>query len=224
MFRPIPRPPCERVISPSAWRKRSNTNRRKSGSIPCPVSETRIRALGFSLLERNIDTALFRRELHGVGEKIPDDLLETIGIGVGANVGIETGLEGDALGGRGRLDCVDRGLDDRGKNDIAADSAAVLPVVMRETSRRSSISFVCALTFRSMTSRPRIASAGSFSRRSRLGPADDGIQRRAQLVREGGEEFVLQAVRLPIPGEDRVLDGDGGDLHELHEDRLVVRR
>ena len=40
MARPIPRPPCRRVVELSAWRKRSNTCGRTSGSMPMPVSVT----------------------------------------------------------------------------------------------------------------------------------------------------------------------------------------
>ena len=44
MESPSPRPPWRRVVEASACRKRSNTNGRKLGSMPCPLSLTLISA------------------------------------------------------------------------------------------------------------------------------------------------------------------------------------
>ncbi len=71
------------------------------------------------------------------------------------------------------------------------------PSVMRETSSRSSISAVCALALRSITSSAFARAWSSNGRvRKQRDPADDGVQRRAQLVRERAEKVVLDAIGL----------------------------
>jgi hypothetical protein len=57
-----------------------------------------------------------------------------------------------------------------------------------------------------------------------LRPPEDRVQRRAELVREGREELVLDPVRLPLLREQRVFDRDRRHLRELHDQRLVVVR
>jgi hypothetical protein len=65
----------------------------------------------------------------------------------------------------------------------------------------------------------------------KTGPADDGVERRAQLVRQGGEEFVLDAVgvqQLLVGAAHRLFDALAGrdvadDEHRAREHRLIVR-
>ena len=68
---------------------------------------------------------------------------------------------------------------------------------MRDTSSRSSISRACAWALRSTFSSARSLELG----RQRAGaqqprPAEDRVERRAQLVRQRGEKLVLEPVRL----------------------------
>ena len=56
------------------------------------------------------------------------------------------------------------------------------------------------------------------------GPGEHGGERRPELVRHGGEELVLQAVRLALLGVERVLDRNRGHLRELDEHVLVLVR
>ena len=74
-------------------------------------------------------------------------------------------------------------------------SSRMLPVMMRETSSRSSMSCSCAFAFRRMTSRAaRDERAVDTAVVEHARPAVDRVERRAQLVREHGEELVLAAV------------------------------
>ena len=70
---------------------------------------------------------------------------------------------------------------------------------MRETSRRSSIRRDCTWALRSTFSSARSID-GERHRigAQQLGPAEDGVERRAKLVREGGQELVLQPVGLAL--------------------------
>ena len=79
--------------------------------------------------------------------------------------------------------------------------------MMRETSSRSSMS--CALR-RARCARWSRARAPSSPRvelpaAQQLGPAEDRVERRAQLVREGGQELVLEPVGLLGLGPRRLL-------------------
>ena len=86
----------------------------------------------------------------------------------------------------------DRGLDDVAPGRRVASSRS-LPVMMRETSSRSSISWVCAAALRSMVSTARAAvSALDAAACEQLRPAEDRVERRAQLVRERGRNSSLR--------------------------------
>ncbi len=67
--------------------------------------------------------------------------------------------------------------------------------MMADMSSRSEISCAWTRALRSMTAAARSTVAGSGREvPSTCGPAEDGVERRAQLVREGGEELVLEPV------------------------------
>ena len=70
---------------------------------------------------------------------------------------------------------------------------------MRETSSRSSIRRACTCALRSTFSSARsIDGDGHRVGAQQLGPAEDGVERRAQLVRERGQELVLQPVGFAL--------------------------
>ena len=58
--------------------------------------------------------------------------------------------------------------------------------------------------------------------REQARPAEDRRERRAQLVRERGQELVLHPVRLARLRVERVLDRDRAHLRELRQDGLVL--
>ena len=95
-----------------------------------------------------------------------------------------------------------------------------LPVTMRETSSRSSISCACRRALRSITS----SACADLARRHLLvaqhrGPAQDRRERRAQLVRQRRQELVLELV-VALGGLARFLLAhqlEAGLLGELAE-------
>ena len=114
--------------------------------------------------------------------------------------------------------------------------------MMRVMSSRSSISCACARALRSMASSPLARSSSAWRRAAQqdLRPAEDGVERRAQLVRERGEELVLHPVdplrlgaRHALALEQalalghqqaRLSDVDSGNSKSDHFSRLVAQR
>ena len=84
--------------------------------------------------------------------------------------------------------------------------------MMRDTSSRSSTICVSEVALRSMVSSARCRLSGATlpgAQHARV--AEDRVQRRAQLVRERRQKFVLQAARLlGIHIETRILERDRG--------------
>ena len=75
-------------------------------------------------------------------------------------------------------------------------SSRSLPEVMRLTSSRSSIRRACARALRSIVAAALATSTAPALRPAeQVGPAEDGVERRAQLVRQRGQELVLHAAR-----------------------------
>ena len=125
--RPSPRPPCRRVVEPSAWRNRSKTNGRNSGLIPMPVSVTVISTCELTRSSRTWIRPASGRELHRVGEQVPDDLLEPRRVARDrAGQRVEDLDDADALGLGGRQDRRQRRVDDLGQAhplDVQAELA-----------------------------------------------------------------------------------------------------
>ncbi len=108
-------------------------------------------------------------------------------------------------------------------------SSSSLPLVMRDTSSRSWTSRACACALRSM----RSSACFDFLLRQlaaaqQVHPADDGVERRAQLVRQRREEFVLQAIGLLLAIEQlgalalRGLDFVEHAIEGLHQHADLV--
>ena len=97
--------------------------------------------------------------------------------------------------------------------------------MIRDTSRMSSISCACRRALRAMVSRawsPVLAAAPGLEQ---VHPAQDGVERRPQFVRQRGEEFVLGAARLlgdREPGQFRLLAPRRHDAHARQPHRLAV--
>ena len=83
--------------------------------------------------------------------------------------------------------------------------------------------WTCA--FRSIVSTARrVVSASSLPDAQHVRPAHDRVERRAELVRERGEELVLEPVRLlRLEVEPRVLDGDARPVRDLLGERDLRR-
>ena len=90
-----------------------------------------------------------------------------------------------------------------------AISSRSLPVTMRAMSSMSSMSRACAAALRSMTCSARSSISGFDRMREQdVGPAEHRIERRPQLVRQRGEEFVLHAQRVFRDRARLLGDGD----------------
>ena len=137
------------------------------------------------------------RELDGVGEQVPGHLLQA--------VGVADGERRPRLDGQAQLHLLGRG---HGRHGVAGGlqhrtrsteriSTWNLPATMRDTSRMSSMSWFWTLALRSMVSmaRARVALV-ELAGAQHVRPADDGGERRAQLVGEEGQELVLGAADL----------------------------
>ena len=112
---------------------------------------------------------------------------------------------------------------------ISRMSSSSLPVVMRDTSSRSWTSRACACALRSMRSSACFTSScRQLAAAQQVDPADDRVERRAQLVRERGEEFVLQAIGLLLAIEQlgalalRRLDLVEHAIERLHQHADLV--
>ena len=119
---------------------------------------------------------------------------------------------------------VERLADHRRRPGSAPGSRCTLPVVMRDMSSRSSTSWFCATALRSITS---IAcchlSGGDHVGLQHPGVAEDRVERRPQLVRQRGEELVLQLVGR-FGGVARRLERRLGPLPGGHVDADAVQR
>ena len=80
--------------------------------MPCPVSLTMMRTHPSAAVVVTSTRPPARRELHGVVQQIPEDLLDAAAIGVDArHRGLPRHAQAHALGVGGRLERLQRGLD-----------------------------------------------------------------------------------------------------------------
>ncbi len=208
--RPRPRPPCRRVVEDSACRKGSKTRGRNSGWMPCPVSRTTISAkrsllstdaasrtetrtcppsgVNFTALVRRLSTTCWSRSGSPCTMGIPGR-----GEGVGRRVAADLAFELDALGLRRRRDRAHRLVDDlrqadrlEMEPDLAADDAAHVQQVLDQVRLGAGVAHDRGHALRQDLG--VVAAAVGQD----LRPAEDGVERRAQLVRDDGEELVLQ--------------------------------
>ena len=188
-----------------------------------PVSRTRIRARLPDRSSDDLDAAAFRRELDRVGEQVPDDLLQPAGVaGDRRDPGLDHPLDGDALRLRRGLRAVERRFDHVAAGRPAAPRRLSLPAMMRETSSRSSMSWASVFVLRSIIPTARaVVGRVELLGAQQLRPDEDRAQRRAQLVRDHGDELVLGAVRR-LRIEARLLLAAGGLL--AHAGQLEMRR
>ena len=149
-------------------------------------------------LQPDPDTRARRTELDGIGEEVPDDLLQPIGIGKErTSIRIEGGVQLDILRVRHALDRLDGRLDDGHRIDLSAfnpqlarDDARDVEEVLDQLRKEFRVPLdhlkpSCGAD-RILESDPQHA-----------GPSQHRRERRAQLVRDHRQEMVLGFVRLP---------------------------
>jgi len=124
------------------------------GRMPWPVSLTATSTCAWSRLSNHLHAPALRRELDGIGEEIPRDLLQPLGSPAtvpasGSRTACTRMFFASPRAGRRRSS-----PDHRHEID-GADIEASLPAMIRETSSRSSMS--CASSARSARSSPRRA-------------------------------------------------------------------
>ena len=141
----------------------------------------------------------------------------------GPTRGSMTALDAHALGVGRRLHGGDGVVDDAGSS-TGCTSSRILPETMRDTSSTSSTICVSQRALRSSVSRPRadlVRRQHVAAQQARV--AEDRVERRAQLVRQHREEFVLQAVGvLRLGVQPRVLERDRGPRRDADRQPLVL--
>ena len=190
--------------------------------------------LRFDALEANLNPPRARRELQRVRQQVPYHLPETARIGVDApNPTAEVHDQLDPLRLRRRPYGIDSGFDGRSQ----LDRPNAQPEPARDDARYVE-EIVDDLSLGHGAALDRLEGAGAVVRgelsvAEQLGPPEDGVERRAQLVRHRRQELVFQAVgglsmesrhlgfppRLLLAGEDLLafplglvsLRDDGGE-------------
>ena len=176
----------------------ARTDAAELGRMPTPVSVTVISRCEFTRSSSTWTLPPLGVNLMALDSRFHDDLLQPVWIARDrpAPSGSSSRLEPDALRiGRGPHR-FDRGLDERTCGEIGWMSSRTLPDMIRLMSSRSSMSWVWARALRSMVSSPCAGPRASSSAVPQdLRPAEDRVQRRAQLVRQRGQELVFQRLR-----------------------------
>ena len=118
MARPRPSPPFTGVAAPPAWRNRSKTWGRNATGMPGPRVLDRDLDLPVHAVRLHGHRPAVRRELDGVREQVPEDLLQPARVPRHrARVRGHVGGERHALGFRGGADRLQRGADHRHRLD-----------------------------------------------------------------------------------------------------------
>jgi len=175
-----------------------------------------------------------RRELHGVGDEVPRDLLESFGIaGRHQPLGGEGDLEPLSLLLRLAAHHVRRGLDDPVEvvlREVQLELPAHDPGDVEEVVDQPRLDERVPLD---AVERLLHAFGRDVAGLEHAGPAHHGVQRRAQFMGDQGEELVLhpagrfgRQARLALAGERRGLRvaAQVEDRHERQLSRGVVQR
>ena len=173
----------------------------------------------------------FGRELDGIRQEIPQHLLQTRGVRQDIGVlHVPRRVDRDVLGLRCRPHALERGLEHRHHRQrleldlqLAGRHARHVDEVVHELRLRLGVAID---QFEGVPS--RLLAEVIVEQHAR--PAEDHVQRRAELVRQRRQELVLQTVGLAQPpfgafvrqvGDD---DGDGADAVDGQGDRRQLRR
>ena len=150
--------------------------------------------VGPHALQREVHVSLVGRELDRVGQEVPEDLLQAVGIREdGPHRRVDAHAERDRLGGRRGPHGIDGGRRHRRRLDracrdpqLAGDDARDVEQVLDELGERGRAAL-------DRLQRPLLALLVEAPAAQPPDPAHERVERRAQLVREGGQELVLGA-------------------------------
>ena len=160
--------------------------------VPDDDARARLQAL-----ERDVHVAARRRELHRVRHQVGDHLLQPVRVSENRDARLgQRGREPHTPGFRGRQHEADRGVDRLGHLHRAARHAPLARDDPRDVEQ-----VVDQLRLRPRALFDRAECDGGLvgaelSRAEHAGPREDRRERRPELVRDRGEEFVLRAARL----------------------------
>ena len=150
---------------------------------------------GLLAAQRDVDLSSLGRELDGIRDQVPHDLLDAHAVTQAVacrriKLHVNVMPRASAAGRTTLTPALITSASSQGRM-----STRSLPETMRDTSRTSSMSCTCALVLRSMTfeSLLKMSRFGVFVAQD-AEPPDDGVQRRAHLVAQRGQKHVLGAV------------------------------
>ena len=185
--------PADRFVGlPEAFEHMRQKLRIDAGS---GVTDANADVAGLSLVNLDGHRAGGRGELDRVGQEIPDHLLQAFRISVNHAPGTR---RGGSAASHLSLSATGRTASSAAPTTEPTSTGRTFnrtpPVMMRDTSRMSATSCAWSCALRSMTSRARRELAASILPSEQPRPAQDRVERRAQLVREHGEKLVLRAI------------------------------
>ena len=194
-----------------------------------PVSRTDKRRRSASVAYADVHRhRSVRRELQRIVDEIAHDHLELGAIREQRDGGARPATAGSTPSAAARASNSLRSSVKISASEHAAGSTAARPASSRLTSR---VMLISSSKPRPLTRMRSSASACSVAERShdavvqQLGVAENGAQRRAQLVRHGAEELRLQAVgAAQVFDEPRVVHRDGGLRRDPFGDAPLARR
>ena len=184
--------------------------------MPAPVSRTRQHRVVALLGQADVDLVAAVRELDRIRQQVPDDLLQAAGVAGderGAARGVDAQRDPPRVGGR--LDRVHRGLDDGGEIDrlhLEPHRAANHPGHVEQVLDELRLHARVAVDDVQRLGLSRGVERAELEHRD---PAEDGVERRAQLVRDRGHEFVLGAAQRLGRAPGRLLAFERGDALTL---------
>ena len=203
---------------------------------PAELAERVLRDADAGVLDKDVDgvagkprahrdAAALGRELHRVVEEVDEDLVQRALVGRHGGVGQRVDRELERSSARALADelqrLVERGLDARSRF-----VEPTRPASIRDMSRMSLMTErrYCPLERMSRQYSPYFSRAerAEHAALHHLGEADDGVERRAQLVAHVGQELGLGAVRaLGLRLLLEVALGEVGELLRLRLQRLA---
>ena len=154
-------------------------------------------AVSVVLVQREADFAAARAELHRIREEVPDDLLEAIRIADDLDhVRIDLADDGDVLGfggWPGGLEGVAHDVAEIDRREVEAQLARDDPRHVEDVLDELDLDGGVALDDLEPT---RVRRARDLGTPQHPRPAEDGVQRRPELVRDDRQELVLRTVRF----------------------------
>ena len=177
--------------------------------MPCPVSLTRISSESPTRPIQTSTRPLARRELDGVRQQVPEDLLQPVWIPVDERrLGVRLQLEPDPLGLGGGAGRLERGArhghevhQPRRQGELARDDTRVVEQVLDQPRLRLGAA---------LDGRPAALPGGLVEALGAqdVHPSHHGAERPPQLVRQRRHELVLDPIGLLRPLPRLLLEGE----------------